>query len=374
MIKNKISVIMPTYNHAPFVEKAIQSVLGQRDVDFEFLISDDGSSDNTQDVVSSISDDRILFFPNAINRGACVVTNELIEKSCGEYIALINSDDVWVEDKLSYQLNVMQGNPELAACFGRAQFIDKDGNNISKDTLPFGQVFDKENRTRGQWLRYFFEHGNCLCHPTIMARRAVYDEVGLFSNRLRQLPDFEMWIRFIKQYPIFVSERELINFRLLPGENASSQSEQNATRTLNEHFLIASSFFNDVTLELFLEAFSDVLDQRLIPSKQHFDVEKALLFFRHNQLLGNPYKVTGLLELNALLNSDAHRKILSDEHGIDDRWFQNKMGEVDVLCLRPACLDKCKRGLWSRVKNAHSIGGIRYIIGAILRRLKRARM
>ena len=359
MIKDKISVIMPTYNHGLFVEKAMRSVLGQRDVDFEFLIADDGSSDNTRDVVSSINDSRISFFPNTVNRGACVVTNELIERSCGEYIALINSDDVWVEDKLSYQLKVMQANPELAACFGRARFVDKDGSEINKETLLFGQIFDKENKTRGEWLRYFFEHGNCLCHPTIMARKTVYDNVGLFSNRLRQLPDFEMWIRFIKQYPIFVSEHELINFRILAGENASSQSEQNTIRTLNEHFLIASSFFNDVTAELFLEAFSDILEKRLIPTKQHLDVEKALLFFRPNQWLGNPYKMVGLLELNTLLNSETHRKILNDEHGIDDRWYQNKMGEIDVLCLKPTCSDevvhrdrevKGKRDIWFAIK------------------------
>ena len=94
-----ISVIMATYNHADFVAQAIDSVLSQRGVDFEFLIADDGSVDLTREVVASIHDERIRFFPNEVNRGACVVTNELIQCASGEFIALINSDDYWINSE-----------------------------------------------------------------------------------------------------------------------------------------------------------------------------------------------------------------------------------------------------------------------------------
>ena len=80
-----VSVIMATYNHADFVAQSIQSVLLQRNVDFEFLIADDGSVDRTREVVASIHDKRIRFFPNEVNRGACVVTNELIGRASGEF-------------------------------------------------------------------------------------------------------------------------------------------------------------------------------------------------------------------------------------------------------------------------------------------------
>ena len=107
-----ISVIMATYNHADFVEQAIESVLAQQGIDFEFLIADDGSVDHTRDVVASIRDKKIQFFPNEINQGACIVTDDLIKRATGELIALINSDDYWGdEDKLAYQLQVMRDNP-----------------------------------------------------------------------------------------------------------------------------------------------------------------------------------------------------------------------------------------------------------------------
>ena len=115
-----ISVIMATYNHADFVKQAIESVLEQREVDFEFLIADDGSIDKTREIVATMSDERIQFFPNKKNRGACIVTNELIERASGEFIALINSDDYWsFSDKLAYQVQIMRENPIVGACFGR---------------------------------------------------------------------------------------------------------------------------------------------------------------------------------------------------------------------------------------------------------------
>src|SRR5579871_5019564 len=104
-----VSVVMATYNHAPFVKQAIESVLGQEGVDFEFLIADDGSVDRTREIVASIYDERITFSPNEKNRGACVVLNELIEHASGEFVALINSDDYWtMPDKLAYQVQLMR--------------------------------------------------------------------------------------------------------------------------------------------------------------------------------------------------------------------------------------------------------------------------
>lgn len=327
-----VSVIMATYNHASFVAEAMQSVLGQVGVDFEFLISDDGSADGTRDVIASIHDERIKYFPNEVNRGACVVTNELIQRASGEFIALINSDDSWSSnDKLAYQVQLMRDNPELGACFGRARFFDKAGQPIEKSALPFGDTFDQENRSQGAWLRRFFDLGNCICHPTMLIRKKCYDELGMYSNRLRQLPDLDMWIRLVKKYPIFISERELINFRILPGENASSQTATNSIRTINEHYLIAESFFDDVSRVEVVEGFSDLLKNKDVKSDAHLEIEKALLYLSYNQWLGKPYQMIGLLKVNRLLNSPAHFEIMTKEFGLDDRWFQAVLGDVDVL-------------------------------------------
>jgi len=332
-----VTVIMATFNHADFVKLAIESVLVQQGVTFEFLISDDGSSDKTREIVAAIKDERIRFFPNETNRGACVVTNELIERASGEFIALINSDDAWIgTDKLAYQVRLMRSNPRLGACFGRAKFIDKNGKSVEKATLPFGTVFDQENRTQGEWLRRFFDLGNCICHPTMLIRKSCYDEVGMYNNRLRQLPDFDMWIRLIKRYEIFISDRELIQFRILPGENASSQTEVNATRTMNEHFLIAEGFFENVTRQQLIDGFSELLVNKALPDDAHLDVEKELLFLRENQWLGKPYKLVALLHLFRLLGQKKYQDVMVAGYGLDDRWFQQQMGEIGTLNLTVA--------------------------------------
>ncbi|MDR3423604.1 MAG: glycosyltransferase [Alphaproteobacteria bacterium] len=330
-----ISVIMPTYNHAPFVEQAIQSVLDQQGADFEFLIADDGSSDRTRDVVASVQDQRIAFFPNKINRGAAIVTNELINKASGEFIALINSDDCWSDpDKLAYQEQVMRENPSVGACFGRAQFMDEGGHLIAKEGLAFGATFDQENRSRGRWLQRFFDSGNCLCHPTILIRKSCYEELGVYNNRMRQLPDFDMWIRLVKRHDIFVSDRELINFRVLPGENASCQTVSNSIRTMNEHYIIANSFFADVDRKLLLQGFRDRLRVKELPSEEHVEIEKALLYFSENRWLERPYKMVGLMAMYRLLSEEKYRKILEHDYEITDRWFHDMTADIDILRSR----------------------------------------
>lgn len=209
------------------------SVLAQDFTGYEFLIADDGSSDGTASVVAEFSDPRIRFQPHQANRGAALVPNERVGQARGRYVCVLNSDDSWMSGKRSEQVAILENRPEIGAAFGRVAFIDADGASIDKNTLSFGHVFDQPNRTRGEWLRYFFWHGNCLCHPPVMIRRNIYEAVGPYDNRMRQLPDFDMWIRAVKVADSFVSPRVMVRFRILPGENTSSDTPTNHIRTLN---------------------------------------------------------------------------------------------------------------------------------------------
>jgi glycosyltransferase involved in cell wall biosynthesis len=339
-----VSVVMGTYNHAPFVAEAISSVLTQDFTDFEFLISDDGSSDGTARVVAAQTDPRLHFTPNAKNRGAALVLADLIGKAQGRYIAVINSDDAWLQGKLSEQVAFLEKNPDVGAVFGRVRFFDRDGQVIPKDALSFGEAFEKANRSRGEWLRYFFFHGNCLCHPTVLIRRELYKTAGLYDNRLRQLPDLDMWIRLAKHADIFISNSNMINFRILPGENTSCDTSTNRIRTLNEHFFVGLDFFTGVSADLLRQGFGDLLRHQEMPTERHVTIESALLFLHPVLSLTSVYQIIALLKLRALLADHMCRDILKTDYQFDDLALHRLAAEAGGL---QASTDCAPRHSWS---------------------------
>ena len=327
----KVSVIMATYNHAPYVSEAIESVLSQDFANFEFIIADDGSTDDTAKVIASIDDPRITFYPHRINRGACEVTNELIGRCRGTYIALLNSDDRWTAGKLARQVAFLEKNKKIGAIFGRAQFIDKTGEPIPHGNLPFGDIFVQANRTRGEWLRRFFDSGNCLCHPSILVRRKVYEALGTFDNCYRQLPDLDMWIRMVKHVDIHVAESCDVEFRIVPGENVSHSSKHNSIRCINELYSIIRTFFDDVSPCLLKQGFHDRLQFKHIPSDEHLQIEKALLYRHELHGLDKIYSLVALEKLRALLHEESTRRVLLKEYRISDRVYQAWSARIDTL-------------------------------------------
>ena len=181
------------------------------------------------------------------------------------------------------------------------------------------------------WLRHFVEKGHRLCHPTVLMRRKCYQTLGLYDNRLRQLPDFDMWVRLVKHFKIYVSNRKLVLFRVRPGENASSPNESNRIRDLNENFLIRSRFFDGITSEYLSKGFGDLLIRDDWVAPERLEIEKGLLYFSTKGSFQSIHSIIGLAKLHELLSRPNFRSVLNREYGIDDLWFQNKMGECRVF-------------------------------------------
>src|SRR5215212_437187 len=169
MASPSISVIMATYNHEAYVAEAIRSVLEQSHRDFEFLIVDDASDDDTPDIVQTFKDPRIVFWRGRDKLGSSVRRNELIARAQGNYVAVQNSDDVWAPDKLALQFAFLEANPRCGAMFSRVAYIDATGAPLWANQPT---QFDLENRSTALWLRYLFiEPRNCFAHPTVMIRK-----------------------------------------------------------------------------------------------------------------------------------------------------------------------------------------------------------
>lgn len=332
-----VSVIIPSYNHRPFIAKAIESVLNQSYPDFELLVEDDGSTDNTEEVLKSFNDERFSYKINKSNSGAGIVTKNLIDKSKGKYIALLNSDDYWNSDKLYKQVNFLNNNKDVAACFTRVNYINQNDEHIAPSSLTFGEVFNESNRSRGQWLRHFLYKGNCLCNPSVMIHAYILKDIGVYKNTLRQLPDFELWTRLLKGHDIYVLEEALVHFRILShGANASSESDLNRGRILSEYMLIYERFFDDVDKSTLIHGFGDLLIIPEMPSFRHENIERAFLYFQPAIAGLEPIlKIIGYKKLYEMMNDPQHRTILHHDYNFTDSSF-HELGKCgDIFLAKP---------------------------------------
>jgi glycosyltransferase involved in cell wall biosynthesis len=252
----KISVIMSCYNHDKFVGETIESVLNQSFKDFEFLIIDDNSTDKTYDIVNSFNDPRIKAFRNEKNFGMVFNTNSLIKKSNGEYIAIINSDDSWLPEKLQKQLDFLENNVDYGACFTLANIIDEDNkiikNNI-QDSLKYLEL------DRFNFLNYFFFYNNPLCYPSVLMRKNILEKTGFFNPAFIILLDIDMWIKIcLAGFEIKILNENLTNFRILKnGGNLSGKNHKTIIRNSLEFKEIYKSYQNMKNYNEFIKIFPE---------------------------------------------------------------------------------------------------------------------
>jgi glycosyltransferase involved in cell wall biosynthesis len=254
-----VSVVIPSYNHGEYIEECIQSVLDQTFQDFEIIITDDGSIDDTVQKIEGFTDPRIKLFVHEENQGASIAENNCLLHSRGKYIGVINSDDVWYPEKLEVQVDYLEDHPEVVAIFGQVDWINENSDIINDDRNKYQQTFQVENRSRYMWLRHFFIVGNNLCHPTSLIRKELFQEVGQFNPNLANLPDLDLWVRLCLKYDLCILDQKLIQFRKSSIEaNASGDTSKNQVRIRFELKQIMDHYLKiqdpDELLSIFPEA------------------------------------------------------------------------------------------------------------------------
>ena len=225
-----VSVVVASYNHAHFVADCLRSALSQGIDPLEIIVTDDGSTDSTAEQIAALANPRIHLHRFAQNRGACVALNDAIRRSRGRYIAVLNSDDLFLPGKLRRQIDFLEHNPQVGAVFGWPSFIDEQGQPFHDPAHKDHAVFHQPNRGRHQWLRHFFDQGNALCHPTALIRREVYQTAGLYDPRLAQVPDLDQWIRVCMRYDIHVLPEPLTAFRIRSQQQNASAARPEVVR------------------------------------------------------------------------------------------------------------------------------------------------
>ncbi len=325
----RVSVIIPSYNHEKFVAEAIESVLKQTYQDFEIVITDDGSKDETVRIIKSFTDPRIKLFCFNQNQGACVAANKCISEAKGELISMLSSDDVFAHDKLEKQVRFLDQNPEVGAVFSYAQIIDEDGNNFTDENHFYKHIFIQTNRTRFEWLNHFFFKGNCLCHPSALIRKQCYDEIGQYDERFAQLPDFDLWIRLCMKYEIYILPENLVNFRVHKYEaNASGNKPSTKIREALELPQILKNYLRPEIYGNFIKIFPKDLNGITTIEQELADFFVAMLAL---QISSPIYRYFGIETLYQVFSKKDVVSKLKNQYSYELSNFIKLTGEHDTF-------------------------------------------
>lgn len=347
-----VSVLMVNYNHEDTLAETIQSVLNQTYSNFQFIIVDDGSTDRSCAIIESFQDERIELYKREENEHICVATNYGFAKVKGDYLARIDSDDLWYPDKLEKQLLFMEEHPECSVCFTWCDLIDEYGNNINELEKSLLKLYESETLEQEQWLRKFYFEGNCLAHPAVLMKREVLENIGKFTLAYRQLHDFDYWVRIAKQYKIYVIQERLIAVRRFidkqqTKKNASASSEKNDTRVFNESMDIHAHFFEGMPDKIFLKGFQQDFRYQESHTKEELECEKAFLMC--SPLMGwGGLAPAGIERLAELLEEENMRALLkekfyftvkdlyslTEEHLFVDLILKSRYGEMEQYRYR----------------------------------------
>ena len=248
-----VSIVIPTYNRAGLLKRSINSVLNQTFENLEVIIIDDGSKDNTEEIVRGIKDTRIRYIKQKENRGATAARNTGIKLAQGKYVAFQDSDDVWLPEKLEKQVKVIElAFPDVGVVYSGFWKIKKN-NRIY---VPF-----KRSKIRSGNIYNELVKRNFVSTQTILLKKECFKKSGLFDENLPRFQDWDLAIRLSKYYNFIFIEEPLVSVYYTEGsisDNWKSYVE---------------------AMEMIIEKNYDcLLKNKIILSEYYFRIGKMLCF------------------------------------------------------------------------------------------------
>jgi glycosyltransferase involved in cell wall biosynthesis len=196
--KPLVSVIIPTYNRGWILREAIDSVLAQDFQDYELIVVDDGSSDNTREILNTYG--RNIIVLRQTNKGVSAARNRGIAQAGGQLVAFLDSDDIWLPRKLSRQVDFFKLHPDAIINQTEEIWIRNDVRMNPKDRhrKPSGMIFERSL-------------GLCLVSPSaVMIKKMLFDIVGVFDENLLACEDYDLWLRIGCRFPVHLIDTPLI--------------------------------------------------------------------------------------------------------------------------------------------------------------------
>ena len=186
---NKVSIIIPTYNRRDFITIALDSALAQTYKNYEIVIIDDGSSDDTKEALKPYQDSIRYFYHD--NKGIAPTRNRGIREAKGDYIAFLDSDDYWLPAKLERQVE----------CFSKNSHYGMVATRCSC-TTPEGKFLKKNRPGKSGWVLTDLFKASFIRTSSAIIRKECFDKVGLFDESLPECEEYDLWLRIAKHYPI----------------------------------------------------------------------------------------------------------------------------------------------------------------------------
>lgn len=205
---SEVSVILPCYNGARWIGKAIESVLAQTYKNFEFIIIDDGSTDNSHEIIASYMGDERISYIYQKNRGFSATINRGITESNGCLIGFIGQDDQWVINKLELQVRKFDKHEDTALVYSSFYYIDLEDQIIGMAKPKVHTSLSKK-----EMIKHLFQN-NFIGFETVLLQRKCFDTAGLFDERLVGFSDHDMWLRVAGLFKIEFLDQFLVKKRL----------------------------------------------------------------------------------------------------------------------------------------------------------------
>ncbi|MDR1881222.1 MAG: glycosyltransferase [Prevotella sp.] len=281
-----ISVIMPAYNAGAYINEAINSILRQTCTNFEFLIIDDGSPDNTAEEIKKFDDSRIVFIQNRKNKGLIITLNDAMQRTRGKYIARMDADDTCSPDRLEKQMEYMEKHPEISILGANMVYMTE------KHVTNFPEKCNE--------LKIQLMEGNKISHPTVMIRRDdIFAKNLKYNENYPSAEDYKMWTDAISMgFNIENLPDVLYQYRTHPAQTTALKlDEQNATvkkirMEYCKKFTKNKNSLNDNEIDMISRRF-----EYIDPPKPIFDLV---------------YKVRKINSINKFFDMDTYNKYLKD--------------------------------------------------------------
>lgn len=298
----KISIIMPVYNAEKYIYEAIDSILNQTIEDFELIIVNDGSTDNSEEIIKSFNDTRIKYYRNDINRGLIYSLNRAISISTGEYIARMDSDDISLPNRLEEQISYLEKNKDISIVGSWAEIFGKGVRKkyykpeILHDSIRANMFFRCE-----------------LVHPSVVYRKTFVDSMKiLYDEDYKSCEDYQLWVRALKKYKCANIPKVLLKYRYVSNSvTRIADLKENKVNRDNLH----KKIYKQMLIEF-----------KFYPDNEELDVHRIISTEETIKSIDILYKIEKYL--NKLIEHNCIHQI------IDVKSFSNQMGYWWYRCCR----------------------------------------